>query len=539
MSTTEQQAAMGADERRLAELGYEQSLNRGWSSFQNFAISFTIISVLAGCFTTYGQAWNNGGPIAISWGWPIICALILTVAFSMSELASAYPTAGAIYWWSARIGGRKWGWYTGWFNLIGLIGVVASVDYAAAAFADATLGIYGLNIFGMNFGDSAHILGETFVLYCVILILHIIINIFSSPLVARFNSISVWWHVLGVAVIIGLLIFVPDQHASVKFVFTERINNSGFSNGSVSGGFFWLYVLPLGFLLTMYTQTGYDASAHVSEETQGASEAAAKGVWRSVFWAGVIGWLVLLAITFAAADAGPINEAGGTSISIFETFLDSWAAKMILVIATIGQLFCGMSCVTSASRMTYAFSRDGAIPGHRLWTRLNHHRVPYMAVLFIGFWSLLVAIPALKGNSSGFPFAFFAVVSITVIGLYIAYVIPVFLRWRLGDAFEHGPWTLGQKYRWLNPIAVVWVILSVIIFSLPFNPAGVPWDSSFSWESFNYAPVTVIVVILFAAILWSVSGHKTFHSPAEEDMGAEAQALEAEIGEPPKFPEAP
>ncbi len=349
----------------------------------------------------------------------------------MAELASAYPTAGAIYWWSARIGGRRWGWYTGWFNLIGLIGVVASVDYAAAAFLNAVLAIYGVEIFGMNFGDSSSILAETFFLYCLILTLHIGINIFSSPLVARFNSISVWWHVLGVAVIIGLLIFVPNDHASVDFVFTERINNSGFEEGATGGGFFWFYVLPLGFLLTMYTQTGYDASAHVSEETHGASEAAAKGVWRSVFWAGVIGWVVLLAITFAVSDAGPINEAGGTSISIFETFLDSWAAKMILVIATIGQLFCGMSCVTSASRMTYAFSRDGAIPGHTIWTRLNHHRVPYMAVLFIGFWALLVTVPALKGNDAGFPFAFFAVVSITVIGLYIAYVIPVFLRWRL------------------------------------------------------------------------------------------------------------
>ena len=108
------------DEEKLAELGYKQDLDRVWSSFSNFAISFTIISVLAGCFTTYGQAFNNGGPIAISWGWPIICALILTVAFSMSELASAYPTAGGPYWWAAKLGGPGWSWFTGWFNVIGL-----------------------------------------------------------------------------------------------------------------------------------------------------------------------------------------------------------------------------------------------------------------------------------------------------------------------------------------------------------------------------------------------------------------------------------
>ena len=130
-------AIQDRDERKLAELGYRQELERAWSGFSNFAISFTIISVLAGCFTTFGQAWNNGGPIAISIGWPLICVLVLIVAFCMSELASAFPTAGGPYWWAAKLGGPGWSWFTGWFNIIGLVGVVASVDYAAAVFASA------------------------------------------------------------------------------------------------------------------------------------------------------------------------------------------------------------------------------------------------------------------------------------------------------------------------------------------------------------------------------------------------------------------
>ena len=533
MSTAEQAGTANADEQRLAELGYKQELKRSWSGFQNFAISFTIISILAGCFTTYGQAWNNGGPVAISWGWPIICLLILTVAFSMAELASSFPTAGAIYWWSARLGGRTWGWYTGWFNLIGLIGVVASVDYACATFLDAVLGLYGVNIFGLNFADDASILSETFILFVIILLIHILVNIFSSPLVGRLNSVSVWWHVLGVAAIVIVLIVIPSKHASLDFVFTERINNSGFG-----GGMYWFYVLPLGFLLTMYTVTGYDASAHVSEETENASEAAAKGVWRSVFYSGLIGWVVLLAITFAAADATAVNDGGGTSIAVFEAAMSSAWVKFILIISVVGQLFCGMSCLTSASRMTYAFSRDGAIPGHRIWTKLNHHRVPYMSVIFMGVVAFIVTLPALKGNADGFPVAFFAIVSIAVIGLYIAYVIPVYLRWRQGASYERGPWNLGNNYKWLNPIAVLWVALCVIIFSLPFTPAAVPWASDFNWSSFNYAPAMVIGVILFATILWFAGGRKTFHSPAE-DMQAEAHELESELGAPPKFPEAP
>src|SRR5437763_4359396 len=153
------------DERKLAELGYKQELVRAWSSFSNFAISFTIISVLAGTFTTFGQAWNAGGPVAISIGWPLICALVLLVAVSMSELTSAYPTAGGPYWWAAKLGGPGWSWFTGWFNIVGLIGIVASVAYGAASFLYALLGLYGVNVLGVNFGDTSHALSETFLLF--------------------------------------------------------------------------------------------------------------------------------------------------------------------------------------------------------------------------------------------------------------------------------------------------------------------------------------------------------------------------------------
>jgi len=513
------------DEERLNELGYVQSLDRAWSSFSNFAISFTIISVLAGCFTTYQFAWNAGGPVAISWGWPIICGLILLVAVSMSELVSKYPTAGGIYYWSSDLGGKAWGWFTGWFNLIGLVGVTASVVYGSAAFLNTVLQIYGLDLGFINFADTENFLRETFILFVIILALHSLINIFSSPLVAKVNNVSVWWHVFGVAVIIGLLIFVPSQHASFDFVFTQTFNNTGLFNGSTATAAFWFYILPLGFLLTMYTQTGYDASAHVSEETKGAAMGAAKGVWRSVFWAGLIGWLVLLAITFAVSEDmvpainGETDGAAfgiGTTSSILTLALSSWAAKMVLIIATVGQFFCGMACLTSSSRMCYAFSRDRAVPGHKFWTRLNHHRVPHFSVLFMAACALVITLPALIGDEDGIAFAFNAVVSIAVIGLYIAYVIPIYLRWRKGDDFEPGPWTLGKKYKWINPIAVVWVVICVIIFSLPTAPISVPWDETFDIRYMNYAPVTVLVVIVAVGLWWMLSAKHHFTGPIRQ-----------------------
>ena len=162
---TDQDGLMDQDERKLAELGYKQELSRGWSQFSNFAISFSIISVLAGCFTIYGQAWNFGGPIAISIGWPVIAAIILTVAFSMSELTSAFPTDGGPYWWAHRLGGAGWSWFTGWFNIVGLVGIVASVGYGAAFFLDSLLALYNVNVLGVNFGDNVHVLTEIFLLF--------------------------------------------------------------------------------------------------------------------------------------------------------------------------------------------------------------------------------------------------------------------------------------------------------------------------------------------------------------------------------------
>ena len=497
---------LSRDEQRLAELGYKQELRRGWSAFANFAISFSIISVLAGCFTTYGQALNNGGTGAITIMWPLISCLILCVAFGMSELASAMPTAGGIYYWASKLGGPGWGWFTGWFNLIGLVAVVASVDYVCASFLMNLLGLYNLHFIfnfaraaGLTKNASIHYTADVnFTLFALVLLLHGSVNAFRSHLVSILNGISVWWHVIGVAVIVVILAVVPSHHASLGFVLWHKLNNSGFNHRM-----YWYYVLPLGFLLTMYTITGYDASAHVSEETHGSEDSAPKGIWRSVFYSAVIGWIVLVAITFAIQKSklSTIQTSSFPALAIFETAMSSAAAKAVILISTVGQIFCGMACVTSASRMTFAFSRDGAIPGHRYWRHLGKNRTPTWAVLFVCVFALIITIPSLFPASNGVPVAFLAVTSISVIGLYIAYTIPVFLRWRMGDAFQPGPWTLGSKYKWINLVATIWVALCVIIFCLPFSPAGVFFGKGFSWQYVNYAPIVTIGVML-AVTIW-------------------------------------
>ena len=528
----EQEAVAGdtqvkEDLQRLHEMGYRQELSRAWSGFTNFAISFTIISVLAGTFTTFGQAWLYGGPIAISIGWPVLCIFVLMVAVSMSELTSAFPTAGGPYWWSARLGGPGWSWFTGWMNIVGLLGIVASVAYGAASFLYALLGLYGVNIFGVNFQDVGanglplHAISETFLLFLIILFFVTILNIFADRVLGLLNNISVGWHVIGVAVIIGLLIFVPDHHQNAGFVFGHKINETGFHGGSTSGLPFWFLVLPIGFLLTRYTQTGSDASAHTAEETRGAAIAAAQGVWRSVFFSAVIGWFVLLALVFAATHVNAVTGGGGGSIPVISSALadHTWAAKMIILIATVGQVFCVAAGLTSASRTWYAFSRDRGMPGWSVFRRVNRQRIPFNAVIAVSFFSLLISIPALWSNKAGFPFAFFALTGICTVGLYIAYIIPVYLRYRQGDSFESGPWTLGRHYRWINIGAIFFVVVTVIALDLPFTNAAVPWNSNFDATALNYTPFVLLVAIV-VGIWWAVSAKNRYTGPVrtlEED----------------------
>jgi amino acid transporter len=506
------------DERLLAELGYKQELARAWGGFTNFAISFTIISVLAGTFTTFAFAWQNGGPIAASIGWPVLCFFVLMVAFSMAELTSRYPTAGGPYWWAHTLGGKGWSWMTGWFNIVGLVGIVASVGYGAAFFLYATLGLYGVDIFGLNFADGNHALSETWLLFFLILVFYTVVNIFGDRMLALLNNVSVGWHVVGVLIVIGLLVFVPDNHQDASFVFGERINNNGAFDGSTTGLGFWLLVLPVGFLLTMYTQTGYDASAHTAEETRGASIAAAKGLWQAVFFSAVAGWFVLLAFLFAANDPAAISDGGGFVGTIFTTALDSWAAKLIFIIATIGQLFCGAAGLTSASRTWYAFSRDRGIPGWAIFRKVNHDRVPFNAVIAVSVFSGIITIPAFFGKND-IPFAFFAITGICTVGLYLAYIIPVYLRLKKGDDFDPGPWNLGRRYKLVNILAIGFVVLVVYSLNLPYSPAGLPWNADFDASLLNYTPLAILIPIFFG-VWYLVSAKDRYDGPVrtlEED----------------------
>jgi len=494
-----------ADVEALHRMGYAQELLRKMGTFSNFAVSFTIISILSGCLTLYQYGMNTGGPIDMNIGWPLVGIFVLLVALAMAEVCSSYPTAGGLYYWSAKLGGASgpgWSWFTGWFNLLGQVGVTAGIDFGLALFLDAFLNL----TLGYPTDPPWIIL-----LFGIALFLHGLLNTFGVSLVARLNDISVWWHVFGVLIIVGVLFFVPTQHQSASFVFFKFVNNTGFNAP--------IYVFLIGLLLAQYTLTGFDASAHMTEETHNAAVAGPRGIVMSVLVSVIAGWILLIGVTSAIHD---YTKEVATVVPPATIFIDAAGKNLglvLLFIVVVAQFYCGMSSVTANSRMIYAFSRDGAVPASSFWHRINPRtRTPTNSIWFAAVGAFLLGVPYLVS-----PVAYFAVTSIAVIGLYIAYGLPILLRLLAGTAFVPGPWQLGPWSRPVGIIAVLWIAFISILFCLPQAAPGN------TVTTFNYAPVAVGVVLLFSGGWWLISAKNWFKGPRVQGSAEELARIEAEL----------
>jgi amino acid transporter len=352
----------------------------------------------------------------------------------------------------------------------------------------------------------------TIVIFAGVLLLHGIMNQFGIRLVALLNDVSVWWHILGVLIIVGVLAFVPSKHASGSYVFTNIVNNTGWHST--------FYVLLIGLLLAQYTFTGYDASAHMTEETRDAATSGPRGIVMSILVSLAAGWVLLIGITFAIQEQHYTLYTGALvpPAQIFITAIGATGAKLLLLVIIGAQLFCGMSSVTANSRMIYAFSRDGALPGSSIWHKVNKRtRTPTNAIWLAAAGALILGLPYLWNSA-----AYAAVTSIAVIGLYIAYVAPTFLRLRQGANFKRGPWHLGRWSYLVGWIAVTWVVFITVLFMLPTaSPIG--------WGNFNYTVIAVLVVIGFAGIYWLVSAKNWFTGPKVQGTAEELAAIEQEL----------
>jgi amino acid transporter len=527
-----------SDTEQLHQLGYAQELKRGMGAFSNFAVSFTIISILSGCLTLFGFGMQVGGPASSAYGWPLVGIMVTFVALAMAEVCSSYPTAGGLYYWSAKLApgksGPAWSWMTGWFNMLGQFAITAGIDFGLAAFVSAFLHI------------AFHIEITRLILvgvYTGVLAAHGLLNTFGIRLVALFNDISVWWHVIGVAIIVAVIVAVPNHHTSLSTIFSFSktpkhagdvagfINLTGFSGGIFGST---LYIFLIGMLLAQYTITGYDASAHMTEETHKADVSGPNGIWKSVVYSVIFGWILLIAVwTAVQGQKGYDNalafQTATSSIAapaqIFRDALGRGTTIFVMLLVMGAQFFCGMASVTANSRMIYAFSRDGAVPGSRFWHKINKRtRTPTNSIwLAVAAAWLLVAPAYWLGSVT----AYFAVTAIAVIGLYIAYVIPTFLRLIAGDKFKPGPWNLGRWSYLVGWIAVIWVVFICIMLMMPqFSPGGLGLKVV---DELNYAPIAVGAVIVLAGGWYLISARKWFKGPKVQGSAEELAAIERDL----------
>ena len=530
---------MMSDTDRLHQLGYAQELNRSMSKFSNFAISFTIISILSGCLTLYGYGLAHGGPPKMIWGWVLVGGLVMFAGLSMAEICSAFPTAGGLYYWAAKLAPGKsgpiWSWFAGWFNLLGQVAVTAGITFGCGYSLAAFLQLLTSQTYWTSSGHVVAITGA-------LLFAQGVINTFGVNIVSLFNRISVWWHLLGVGVIVLLLFIAPSshEHQSASFIFGSK---GWHAFGGMSGFSAPFYVFLLGLLVAQYTFTGYDASAHVTEETHNAAISGPKGIVTSIWVSWAAGFVLLVGVAAAIPHIFPFTlggikytgyasipfsytgaggAAGAPWVLIFEHATGRVLGECLILVVIVAQFLCGIASITANSRMIYAFSRDGAIPFSDYWHKVSKRtHVPVHSAWFGAVGAFILAASAMKSSV-----AYFAITSIAVIGLYVAYLIPVFLRRINPSAFVPGPWKLGKWGPFIGWVAIIWVAFICILFSLPQYTASAAGSSLLA---FNFTPIAVVVVIGFAGIWYAVSARKWFKGPKIQGTAEELAAIEHEL----------
>lgn len=426
------------DDRDLAKFGYAQELLRDMGGFSNFAVSFSIISILTGAVTLFGYGLEMGGPLEMTLGWPVATLFTLAVAASMAELCSAYPTSGAMYHWAAGLGGPAWGWFVAWFNMLGLIACLAGVDYSCAQFVLPFLGIEATQ-------------GALLAVFGGILLTQGAINHFGVKLVAWLNDLSVTVHILGVAVIVGaLVLFAPKQPASFLF---EAVNSNGRSP------YWWAFAL--GLLQAQWTYTGFDASAHMAEETADPRRHAPWGIVLSVAVSGVAGYVLILAFTLAIPSIGQVLGPAPAVVRILQLALGERAGTWMSALASVAMWFCGLSVVTSTSRTIFSVARDNGTPFAAALRRVNpKHQTPGVAI-----WTTVAAGFLAMVWSGAVP----VVTSLSTVALYVAYTIPIGLALRDRGWVKEAKWTLGRWGKAINVIAIVYAAFVCVILVMPPN----------------------------------------------------------------------
>lgn len=492
--SSEKPANQDEDLKLLHSMGYAQELSRNMKGFQNFAISFSIICILSGGINSLGQGISGVGGAAIGIGWLLGCAVSFIFALGMAQIGSAYPTAGGLYHWSSILGGRGYGWLTAWLNLLGLITVLGAINVGTYSFF---MGAFGPTLgLESSLGLQAAFVGG-------ITIIQAIVNHVGIRATARLTDLSGYLILGGASLLtIVLLVYAPSLDFSRLWTFT---NYSGAAGGDV-----WpetqnlLLLFGLGMLLPIYTITGFDASAHTAEETKDAARAVPRGIVNSVIFSALFGWAMLSAFVLAIPDMDAAAASGwGVFFHTLDAVLPGALKQTLYVLIFICQFICGLATVTSASRMIFAFARDGGLPASNALKKVHaRFRTPVAAIWTGAVISILFTL---------YTPAYATIVSVTVIFIFISYGLPIIAGlFAYGRSWtQMGPWDMGPAFRVVGVLAIFAIAL---IFYLGVQPP-------------NDAALTITLAFLvLTAVVWFGFEKRRFKGPPVGDEVARRQA---------------
>jgi amino acid transporter len=504
------------DVKILHGMGYAQELSRGMSKFSNFAISFSIICILSGGINSFAQATSSVGGAGAGIGWIVGCGVSAVFAIAMAQIASAYPTAGGLYHWGSILGNRFSGWVTAWLNLLGLITVMGAINIGTAFFFTGTFG----PLIGMT-GTP----GEIVIFVGVITAIQAVINHLGIKLTALLTDWS-GYIIFGttIALILALLAYAPTHEWSRLWTFTNFSGDAGGGVWPQNDSLIYLFLLSL--LLPIYTITGYDASAHTSEETYRAAHSVPRGIVDSVLWSALFGWAMVAAIVIAIPDlAEGAKQGWNVFFNTMTTIMPNWLVQLLYLFIFIAQFLCGLATVTSASRMIYAFSRDGGLPLVSNWVSKvsPRFRTP-VAAIWTGAVLEFLYVWMAQTVSIGGTNIYTIVVNSTLIFLFLSFTVPIALgffaigteKWPV-----MGPWDIGI------PMYRLFAVLSVLCMGLIIYIAVQPPNDKVLWIT--------LVFLVITAIVWFLFENKRFQGPPMGEMIKKRQAaiLEAEkaVGE--------
>ena len=505
------------DLKVLHGMGYAQELQRSMSKFSNFAISFSIICILSGGINSLGQATSGAGGAAIGIGWPIGVMVSGVFALALAQISSAYPTAGGLYHWGSILGNRFTGWLSAWLNLLGLVTVLGAINVGTFYFFFGSFG----PMFGVE--DT---LTHRVLFMAIITGLQALINHMGIKLTAKLTDFS-GYLIFATAILLTIVCLASATSFDVSRLWTFA-NYTGTEGASavwpvaVGGGMAFV----LGLLLPVYTITGYDASAHTSEETIKAAHSVPSGMVHSVVWSGIFGWIMLCAFVLMIPN---MDDAAKQGWNVFFWAMDAQVnptmKQILYILIFISQFLCGLATVTSVSRMLFAFSRDDGMPvGSKMLATVSpKYRTPVAAIWAGSILATLFVWLTSAITIAGTP-AYSIVVSCTVIFLFLSFTVPIALGlFTIGGPKwpAMGPWNMGVGNYKL--VAVLSILSMGLLFFLGIQPPN------------DWALEITVGFIILALIIWVLIENRRFKGPPIGDeieaRKAAIAAAEAAVGE--------